>query len=58
MNSLITFQKQNIYDSIKRREIVMPTEQAGQIGFEYAWKELVTRSRQNRKFLRCAGFFK
>lgn len=44
---------QNIYDSIKRREIVMPTEQAGQIGFEYAWKELVTRSRQNRDFIVC-----
>ncbi|THV07859.1 Sec7-domain-containing protein [Dendrothele bispora CBS 962.96] len=37
---------QNIYDSIRKREIVMPEEHTGQLGFEYAWKELLTRSRQ------------
>ncbi|TFK67907.1 Sec7-domain-containing protein [Pluteus cervinus] len=44
---------QNVFDSIRRREIVMPEEQAGQLGFEYAWKELVSRSRQNREFMIC-----
>ncbi|KAF9049397.1 Sec7-domain-containing protein [Hymenopellis radicata] len=37
---------QNIYDSIRKHEIVMPEEHTGQLGFEYAWKELLTRSRQ------------
>ncbi|KAG5650374.1 hypothetical protein H0H81_012461 [Sphagnurus paluster] len=37
---------QNIYDSIRKREIVMPEEHTGQLGFEYAWKELLMRSRQ------------
>jgi brefeldin A-resistance guanine nucleotide exchange factor 1 len=35
-----------IYDSIRRREIVMPEEHKGQLGFEYAWKELLRRSRK------------
>ena len=39
-------QQQNIYDSIRKREIVMPEEHTGQLGFEYAWKELLQRSRQ------------
>ncbi|EST06230.1 Sec7 domain protein [Kalmanozyma brasiliensis GHG001] len=34
-----------IYESIRKREIVMPEEHAGQLGFEYAWKELLRRSR-------------
>ncbi|KAN0061081.1 GDP/GTP exchange factor for ARF [Thecaphora frezii] len=34
-----------IYDSIRRREIVMPEEHAGQLGFDYAWKEILRRSR-------------
>ncbi|PWN47694.1 Sec7-domain-containing protein [Violaceomyces palustris] len=34
-----------IYDSIRRREIVMPEEHAGQLGFDYAWKELLRKSR-------------
>lgn len=34
-----------IYDSIRRREIVMPEEQAGQLGFDYTWKELLRRAR-------------
>lgn len=37
--------QQNIYDSIRKREIVMPEEHTGQLGFEYAWKELLSRSR-------------
>jgi brefeldin A-resistance guanine nucleotide exchange factor 1 len=41
--------QQNIYDSIKKREIIMPEEHTGQLGFEYAWKELLARSRQTGK---------
>jgi golgi-specific brefeldin A-resistance guanine nucleotide exchange factor 1 len=41
--------KQAIFDSIRKREIVMPEEHTGQLGFEYAWKELLTRSRQAGK---------
>lgn len=44
---------QSIYDSIRKREIVMPEEHTGQLGFEYAWKELLARSRQSGPFLMC-----
>ncbi|KIM57067.1 hypothetical protein SCLCIDRAFT_1219736 [Scleroderma citrinum Foug A] len=44
---------QNIYDSIRKREIVMPEEHTGQLGFEYAWKELMARSRQSGSFMMC-----
>ncbi|KAG6909836.1 hypothetical protein DXG01_015109 [Tephrocybe rancida] len=44
---------QNIYDSIRKREIVMPEEHTGQLGFEHAWKELLTRSRQAGNFMIC-----
>lgn len=37
--------QQTIYDQIRRREIVMPEEHTGQVGFEYAWKELLARSK-------------
>jgi brefeldin A-resistance guanine nucleotide exchange factor 1 len=37
----------SIYESIRKREIVMPEEHTGQLGFEYAWKELLARSRQS-----------
>ncbi|PWN34678.1 Sec7-domain-containing protein [Meira miltonrushii] len=40
-----------IYDSIRRREIVMPEEHKGQLGFDYAWKELLRRSRKSGKLL-------
>ena len=40
--------QQAIYDSIKKREIVMPEEHVGQLGFDYAWKELLLRSKQTR----------
>jgi Sec7-like guanine-nucleotide exchange factor len=38
--------QQTIYDQIRKREIVMPEEHTGQVGFEYAWKELLARSKQ------------
>ncbi|KAK7023901.1 SEC7 domain-containing protein [Favolaschia claudopus] len=44
---------QNIYDSIRRREIVMPEEHVGQLGFEYAWKDLLTRTRNAGNLLMC-----
>ncbi|KAH9484177.1 hypothetical protein JR316_0003657 [Psilocybe cubensis] len=44
---------QNIYDSIRKREIVMPEEHIGQLGFEYAWKELLARSRQTGEYIVC-----
>ncbi len=34
-----------IHESIKKREIILPEEHAGQHGFEYAWKSLMQRSR-------------
>lgn len=48
---------QSIYDSIRKREIVMPEEHTGQLGFEYAWKELLARSRQSGPFLICNSAF-
>lgn len=42
-----------IYESIRKREIVMPEEHAGQLGFEYAWKELLRRSRTADTFVAC-----
>ncbi|KIK63700.1 hypothetical protein GYMLUDRAFT_221940 [Collybiopsis luxurians FD-317 M1] len=44
---------QEIYDSIRKREIVMPEEHTGALGFEYAWKELLTRSRQAGRLITC-----
>ncbi|KZV62609.1 Sec7-like domain is implicated in guanine nucleotide exchange function [Peniophora sp. CONT] len=35
-----------VYESIRKREIVLPEEHAGQLGFEFAWKELLMRSRK------------
>ncbi|KAG0227252.1 GDP/GTP exchange factor for ARF [Mortierella sp. GBA43] len=34
----------DIYDAIKKREIVLPQEHEGQLGFNYAWKELLRRA--------------
>ncbi|KAF5324513.1 hypothetical protein D9611_004486 [Ephemerocybe angulata] len=42
-----------IFDSIRKREIILPEEHAGQAGFEFAWKELLARSRQAGDFLEC-----
>ncbi|KAG0242430.1 GDP/GTP exchange factor for ARF [Actinomortierella wolfii] len=33
-----------IYEAIKKREIVLPQEHDGQLGFNYAWKELLKRA--------------
>ena len=35
----------NIHDSLRRSEIILPEEHAGQHGFDYAWKSLMQRSR-------------
>lgn len=45
--SLTNSPQQHIYDSIRKREIIMPEEHTGRLGFEYAWKELLARSRQS-----------
>ncbi|KZV94082.1 hypothetical protein EXIGLDRAFT_673441 [Exidia glandulosa HHB12029] len=42
-----------IYDTIRKREIVMPEEHTGQVGFNYAWKELLQRSQQAGRFMVC-----
>ncbi|EJD53363.1 Sec7-domain-containing protein [Auricularia subglabra TFB-10046 SS5] len=42
-----------IYDSIRKREIIMPEEHLGQVGFDYAWKELLVRSQQAGSFMVC-----
>lgn len=44
---------QAIYDSIRKQEIVMPEEHTGQLGFEFAWKELLVRSRQSGELMIC-----
>ncbi|KZS99157.1 Sec7-domain-containing protein [Sistotremastrum niveocremeum HHB9708] len=44
---------QLIYDSIRKREIVMPEEHTGQLGFDYAWKELLQRSRKSGELIIC-----
>ncbi|KAG0206857.1 GDP/GTP exchange factor for ARF [Mortierella sp. GBA30] len=33
-----------IYEAIRKREIVLPQEHEGQLGFNYAWKELLHRA--------------
>ncbi|THH10280.1 hypothetical protein EW145_g1429 [Phellinidium pouzarii] len=43
----------NVYESIRKREIVMPEEHIGQVGFGYAWKELLTRTRMSSSFQSC-----
>ncbi|CAO1633127.1 unnamed protein product [Parajaminaea phylloscopi] len=42
----------SIYENIRKREIVMPEEHVGQLGFDYAWKELLRKSRSSTP-LRC-----
>lgn len=42
-----------IFDSIRKQEIVMPEEHSGQLGFEYAWKELQRRSKRAGLFITC-----
>ncbi|KAI0646905.1 Sec7-domain-containing protein [Trametes meyenii] len=43
----------DIFESVRKREIVMPEEHTGQLGFEYAWKELLARTRQSGEFIMC-----
>ena len=45
LNFLMDFQLA-VYESIRKREIVLPEEHTGQLGFEFAWKELLMRSRK------------
>ncbi|BGP52381.1 GDP/GTP exchange factor for ARF [Rhodotorula kratochvilovae] len=40
----------SIYDSIRKREIVLPEEHQNQVGFEYGWKELLRRSRRTGEY--------
>ncbi|GAA5820135.1 hypothetical protein JCM3770_005386 [Rhodotorula araucariae] len=40
----------SIYDSIRKREIVLPEEHQNQVGFEYGWKELLRRSRRSSPY--------
>ncbi|WWC66365.1 uncharacterized protein I206_100266 [Kwoniella pini CBS 10737] len=42
-----------IHESIKKREIILPEEHAGQHGFEYAWKSLMQRSRTAGPMMIC-----
>lgn len=39
-----------IYIEIKRREIVLPEEHHGALGFDFAWRELLRRSRSTSEF--------
>ncbi|KAL5490206.1 GEA2 [Sanghuangporus weigelae] len=43
----------SVYDSIRKKEIVMPEEHTGQVGFGYAWKELLARTRVAGKLHTC-----
>ncbi|TIC24957.1 Sec7-domain-containing protein [Wallemia mellicola] len=36
---------EDVYHSIRKREIVMPEEHHDQLGFDYAWKEMLFRSK-------------
>ncbi|KAK4697919.1 golgi-specific brefeldin A-resistance guanine nucleotide exchange factor 1, partial [Phenoliferia sp. Uapishka_3] len=40
----------SVYDSIRKREIILPEEHQNQAGFEYGWKELLRRARVNGPF--------
>ncbi|CAE6427640.1 unnamed protein product [Rhizoctonia solani] len=44
---------QAIYDGLRKREIVMPEEHTGQLGFDYAWKELLLRSKHAGEYIVC-----
>ncbi|KAL7413936.1 hypothetical protein BDY24DRAFT_386920 [Mrakia frigida] len=43
----------DIYESIKKREIILPAEHQGQLGFDYAWKELLARAPAAGPMLVC-----
>lgn len=42
-----------IHESIRKREIILPEEHAGQHGFDYAWKTLMQRSRTAGLTITC-----
>ncbi|CAI2169955.1 2331_t:CDS:10 [Funneliformis geosporum] len=42
-----------IYDAIKKKEIIMPEEHEGQLGFNYAWKELLRRAESAGPLIIC-----
>ncbi|CAJ0627581.1 11413_t:CDS:10 [Entrophospora sp. SA101] len=42
-----------IYDAIRKKEIIMPEEHEGQLGFNYAWKELLHRAESAGPFIIC-----
>lgn len=42
-----------VYDGIRKREMVMPEEHVGILGFEYAWKELLRRASTAGRYLVC-----
>ncbi|KAI7850967.1 hypothetical protein BDC45DRAFT_516867 [Circinella umbellata] len=44
---------QEIYEAIKHDEIVMPEEHEGHLGFNYAWKQLLQRSKSSGHFVVC-----
>ncbi|CAJ0745271.1 24891_t:CDS:10 [Entrophospora sp. SA101] len=44
---------QAIYDAIRKKEIIMPEEHEGQLGFNYAWKELLHRAESAGPFVIC-----
>ncbi|KAG9093300.1 GDP/GTP exchange factor for ARF [Ceratobasidium sp. UAMH 11750] len=44
---------QAIYDGLRKREIVMPEEHIGQLGFDYAWKELLLRAKTAGEYIVC-----
>ena len=50
----LAHQQKAIYDGIRKREIVMPEEHTGQLGFDYAWNELLRRARSAGSFLICS----
>ncbi|CAG8666174.1 10931_t:CDS:10, partial [Ambispora leptoticha] len=44
---------QAIYEAIRGKEIVMPEEHEGQLGFNYAWKELLRRAESAGPLIIC-----
>ena len=42
-----------IHESLRKREIILPEEHAGQHGFDYAWKSLMQRSRTTGPMIIC-----
>ncbi|KAF9163079.1 GDP/GTP exchange factor for ARF [Actinomortierella ambigua] len=43
----------DIYEAIRKREIVLPQEHEGQLGFNYAWKELLKRASAATQLVIC-----